>query len=176
MAADIKIISYESSQKEAVATVLAAAFGDSVRYYRDYLADPPNLPTNRSAAYVACEGEKPVGYIRCLLNSADEASISRLAVADQFRKHGTGQALVEKAEDLMAREWLRGEPGRVVLLDYTRYTNPFSRFYARLGYEEYERQGSDVILAKALNVAPAAQKNMSGGMPPLPCVPRTLEY
>lgn len=84
---------------------------------RDYVFDEALLgdtfallPVHRSRVVVAWDGDEPVGYVqvtpRVQLGFAPYLEIEQLLVAETYRRHGIGAALVGEAERLARAEGL----------------------------------------------------------------------
>ncbi len=56
------------------------------------------------SAFVAASGGQVTGFVMVTERTAAAAEIPVLALVERFHRHGTGRALVERAEDL-ARVW-----------------------------------------------------------------------
>lgn len=88
----------------------------------------------RQAAFVACIGDRIVGWIEVSLErrvqSPDFALIGGLVVAEEHRGHGIGQQLCKRAE---AWSWTKGAAKLRVTSRSTRADA--HRFYLREGFE-----------------------------------------
>lgn len=120
-------------QLEAAAHLLCEAFNVPAARNRQELKEQHGGLTQIFAA--ARDGQL-LGLVRChkFMNSL---SVSLLAVDKSARGAGIGQELMRHAEDFMQREWLDGKQAYISLEDETRRDNPASRFYERLGYQEW---------------------------------------
>lgn len=121
------------NQHEAAAHLLTQAFNVPAARNRQELTEHHGGLTQ---IFAAARDGKLVGIVRCH-KFTNSLSISLLAVDTAERGQGTGQKLMQHAEDFMQREWLDGKKAYISLEDETRRDNPGSRFYERLGYEEW---------------------------------------
>ena len=75
-------------------------------------------------------GDKCVGYVM-MYNVTDEGEIANVAVSDEYRRRGIGEALMNEALDLAK------DNGVVIVYLEVRYSNTAARsLYTKLGFAE----------------------------------------
>ena len=109
-----------------IASIEQDVFPDAWGY--DVLSQCHNNPPYRMLA--ALDGGTVVGYLIALL-IGDEAELLRIAVLPEYRKRGTGSALLEGLLRLCAE----ASVSRVTL--EVRAKNPAVEFYLRRGFKEF---------------------------------------
>jgi ribosomal protein S18 acetylase RimI-like enzyme len=129
----LRIEPLADGQYEAAAHLLTQAFNIPAARNRSELSETHG---GLSQIFAAARDGKVIGIVRCH-KFDNNFSVSLLAVDKAERGKGLGQHLMQHAEDFMRREWLDGKKTYISLEDETRRDNPGSRFYERLGYEEW---------------------------------------
>lgn len=131
--APLRIEPIRDGQLEAAAQLLTQAFNVPAARNRQELTETHGGLTE---IFTAARDGKLVGLVRCH-KFENNMSISLLAVDKTEQGQGIGQQLMHHAEDFMRRTWLGDKKTYISLEDETRAHNPASRFYERLGYQEW---------------------------------------
>lgn len=123
----------------ATARVLADAFNSSAAFTEKQLAEPPRKG-QLIQAFVATRGDHILGMSLCQ-RTGKGLSIDLLAVNKEHRKQGLGAKLMRHTEKFMQRQWLDGEEAHVLIEDLTKRYNNMSRYYEKMGYQEWFGMG-----------------------------------
>lgn len=125
----------------AAARVLATAFNSSAMHTEQQLATIP-AKGNLCKAFVATRSDKVIGVVICERKSVPHSnthslSIELLAVDKDHRAKGVGAGLMRHTERFIQRNWLDGKPADVLIEDLTKRGNNMSRYYEKMGYQEW---------------------------------------
>ena len=108
-----------------------------VRKAHKFATDP-----NRKAI-ISMEGDVPTGFVEMMIESSDLhqdspaidleglAHIVRIAVVEQYRRRGIGEALMNQAD-----EWAKTHGKKGIWLDYLAANEKAGKLYEKLGYKD----------------------------------------
>lgn len=124
-------------------------------YLRDEIARGTRPNDDQRTTFIALMDGKVAGAVQVLLNyvNTDTYDLIWLSVGEDFKGRGLSKLLMAHAEKHVAENLLKGQPGTLMLADFTRHENPDSKFYINFGYTEgpLMHDGAPIML-KILNV------------------------
>ena len=129
----LSITPLQDHQHDAAAQLLCEAFNVPASANKQELTQ---MHGGLTQVFAAARDGQLVGLVRCHKFDS-HLSVSLLAVDKTEQRQGIGQHLMRHAEEFMQRHWMDGKKTYISLEDETRRENPASRFYERLGYEEW---------------------------------------
>ncbi|MCD8497381.1 MAG: GNAT family N-acetyltransferase [Alphaproteobacteria bacterium] len=93
---------------------------------------------HQQTTFIALVDGKVAGAVQILLNyvNTETYDLIWLSVGKNYQGLGLSKKLMDHAENYVAQMLLKGEPGTLMLADFTRHQNPDSKFYLNLGYTE----------------------------------------
>lgn len=92
----------------------------------------------RPVFFTAVIGEELIGLVECHKGPEYERvnmyAISKLLVDPAYRRRGIARMLLDSAEAFIAKEWMKGKPGVVTIMDTSAKDGLNANFYERRGY------------------------------------------
>lgn len=156
----IYIRSMNEQDIPGAAKVLARAFNSSALHSEQQLAEIPTKG-NLCKAFVASRSDKVIGVVICENKGSPQnpaLTIELLAVDNDHRHKGVGGGLMRHAERFIQRHWLNGKPADVLIEDLTKRGNPMSRYYEKMGYQEWLGHSDNGMPLLYKTLKPAAPK------------------
>lgn len=129
----LSITALQDHQHDAAARLLTQAFNVPASANKKELTETHGGLTH---VFAAARDGQLVGLVRCH-KFDNHLSVSLLAVDKAEQRQGIGGHLMRHAEEFMQSHWMDGKKTYISLEDETRRENPASRFYERLGYQEW---------------------------------------
>jgi len=124
-------------------------------YLRDEIARGARPNDDQRTTFIAVSDDGRVaGAVQILLNyvNTETYDLIWLSVGEDFKGRGLSKLLMAHAEKHVAEDLLKGQPGTLMLADFTRHENKDSKFYINFGYTEgpLMHDGAPIML-KILN-------------------------
>lgn len=146
----IYIRSMNEQDIPGAALVMAKAFNTSALHSEQQLAEI-SAKGKLCKAFVATRADKVIGLAICERKGNTPQNpgltIELLAVDKDQRSKGIGGGLMRHTERFIQHQWLDGKPADVLIEDLTKRGNPMSRYYEKMGYQEwFGRSDNDMPL------------------------------
>lgn len=123
-------------------------------YLREEVARGAGPNEHQQTTFIALVDGTVAGAVQILLNyvNTETYDLIWLSVGKDYQGLGLSKRLMAHAENYVAEVLLKGQPGTIMLADFTRHQNPDSRFYINFGYTEgpLMHDGAPIML-KILN-------------------------
>lgn len=127
-------------------------------HYTHYLHDEITRSTqpndDQRMTFIALVDGRVAGAVQILLNyvNTETYDLIWLSVGEAYKGRGISKKLMAYTEDYVATQLLKGQPGTLMLADFTRHENPQSQFYINFGFTEgpLMHDGAPIML-KILN-------------------------
>lgn len=135
MMIDIQILDH-ARLDETLALLIPLYDAAYASYLRDELARSIKPNDDQRITFVALVDGKVAGAVQVLLGyiNTDTYDLIWLSVGEAYKGRGVAKTLMAHAENFVANELLKGQPGTLMLADFTRHENPDSQFYINFGY------------------------------------------
>jgi ribosomal protein S18 acetylase RimI-like enzyme len=123
-----------SQDIEAIASINAASFGQSVEGAREHVA--ASICTTSTRYYLAKLGNEPVGCLDVFYSDNDTAGIYGFGVLPQFRRRGFGRQIMEQTINT-----IRAEGQKRIELEVEPNNNNAVALYRSIGFVEVTTYG-----------------------------------
>src|SRR6218665_1974653 len=129
----LSISPLQDHQHDAAARLLCDAFNIPASANKQELTE---MHGGLTQVFAAARDGQLIGLVRCHKFDS-HLSVSLLAVDKTEQRQGIGQHLMRHAEEFMQSHWMDGKETYISREDKPRRENSASRFYERLGDQEW---------------------------------------